>query len=347
MEGVIDLEQLKFHISQTSAEAGLENCVWADHFAVQCIADYLSVSFLIFNEQVDISTTAIHPMTPRSEREFVILYLTNRNHYNLIGWQNSSSLVQYYFLYNQLPDYIRTAFELEDGEKFRLQNQLVADPDYYDTLHDTSVWSMLPDELLEGFFREYFNEYERKFCLANVCDRWGRIIWGHFAFPPMFISKKRKGKSNPGEKEQERPRAVLKRIAKHVPHLYSLIHSVEISYFQRGWMEDILELHKLQEFHFNYGTLRKFHLPNPDLKILVKAKRKKLEVLRIQPQAEEALPIKFNKCGYNAILNNTTRLKELKIDISSDSNNVLINGLLNGKLSELEQISLYGSEVRF
>merc|ERR1712137_623247 len=43
---------------------------------------------------------------------FVILYLTRRNHYNLIGWKQPGSIVQYCFTYLQVPPMIHEAFSL-------------------------------------------------------------------------------------------------------------------------------------------------------------------------------------------------------------------------------------------
>lgn len=361
MEEISSLEELKEQLSKTGKELQRKNCIWADHYAVQNISNFFGVCFLIFNEQNTISTTKINPTT-KETKNYILLYLTKRNHYNLVGWKQSNSITQYFFTINDLPQVIKTAFELPGGEKqtklqftqksnsnlTNTQNKIKNknDNNFEIILENLEGFDLLPDKILKDIFFSYFTENERKYILSNVCDRWGRIIWGHFCIPSFVITNKKQTKNSNSKSKIDlnRPAHYFSKIQERVPHIRSLIYSVEIDHFERGWMEDLVSLPFLKEFYFYYGNIRKFHLPNPDLKLLVKEKINSLEVLKIQPQrgVQNILPIKFNNCGFNAI-KRCKRLHTICLCIFSDAKNTFVSSIP----STVKHLELYEALVSY
>ena len=392
MKDIKDITQLKLQLSKTGKELSRGQCIWADHFAVQCISDFLKVSFLIFNEQQEIGRTTIKPSTEEL-RGFIILYLTRRNHYNLIGFKQSKSIVQYFFSQEQLPSCINLAFSSVDGfylhtpvcpvssskkksesqskktissskknqkksksigtkkknninNNNNIQEEIIKEEEEEESNLNSirpqyksySNWDLLPDSLIERFFMKYFTEDERKYCLANVCDHWGTIIWGKITLPSLFVKCKKNGHPDIEPTYSiPNPLEYISSISKRVPHIKSLIYSIEMDHFQRGWMNNIITLPFLTEFHFKYGCARKYHLPNPDLKILIRERGKTLNVINISPSSDNATVHKFSNCGFNSI-SKATQLSKINMCIYSDTKNTFLKVL---PVSHIENIVLY------
>lgn len=334
------LDQLRQMI-QTCGNDKRKDCVWADLFAIQTIANHCRISFLIFNELKTITTTTIFPETsppiPISKLRYVILHLTKRNHYNLIGWKQSGDIVQYLFSLTQLPDIIVGKFDLvAHAPKF-----LPIDLTYDFVPEPTPMIDLLPDSLLIWFFNKYFTENQRKYCLANVSLKWGKLIWNSCEIP-CFTQVKRSGGSGRETKHQNSPNEYLAKLRVKIPRIGDYIENIHLDYFETQWMNLILsDLKRLKGFYFRYGTVLKHHLSNPELKVLLKKLPSQIRILSIAPNPQGFVPIRFNGCGFRAICR-CTNLEVLHLGISSDQSNIILSKL---KTKSLRELILYDSKV--
>lgn len=107
-----------------------EDCIWADAFSVQVISNSYNITFLVVNEGTHISQSVISPdITSNSSNDngytekqniaqdgkymnqqtqkYVVLHLSRKGHYNLIGYQH-----RWCFEKEDLPYSVREKFEI-------------------------------------------------------------------------------------------------------------------------------------------------------------------------------------------------------------------------------------------
>jgi len=108
MSRVETLDQLKEIMNESGRDTGPGNCVWADVFAIQTLSNEYNIIFLIINEDTRTSPTVISPENNEDQKRYVILQLTRRGHYNLIGYNK-----KWCFFENELPPVVEEKFGLK------------------------------------------------------------------------------------------------------------------------------------------------------------------------------------------------------------------------------------------
>ena len=350
-----NLEQLKEQIKKTAKQVKKnEDVIWADIFAVQTISNFYQMSFLIFNEQKKISTTIIKPNSSKSNHGFILLHLNRRNHYNIIGF-NINEITQFFFTRHSLPPVIFNCFNLADEivaknshlpsiKRIQQAPPSSLSPSVSLPTDPSCINNKLSLDLLSTIF-SFFSTNCKESVLANVCALWRKIVYQKVVIDLSPPQKKTTSKNKIQVSQTPNQYLMAKRLK--VPKLFEYITSIEMSTFERGWMEEILSiLPNLECFTFVYGGVLKYHFPNPELKILTRSKASTLKKLNLIPAAN-ATPIRFNGCGFRSICK-CKNLEVLRISLSSDTTNIILQKLLpKPKLKELYLLDCKVSQILF
>ena len=107
--------------------------------------------------------------------------------------------------------------------------------------------------------------------------------------------------------------------------------SIQTDQFPRGCMQVLLD-HladhdiSVSRFQNQYGKVYKYHLQNPDLKLLVKAHGTTLTHLQMTPLSEEELPApKLQGCGYRWTTLHAKQLQVLELSMKYDVKQQLLD----------------------
>ena len=121
MKGVNSLTAMRQRISQTSQEAGLSRCVWADHFAVVKILDHYRLKMLLINEASRCDQFSI--VNPENDVKqettdvdfdyrYFMIHRSRRQHYNLVFYELDGETALAFKSTNLLPKFVLSKWNI-------------------------------------------------------------------------------------------------------------------------------------------------------------------------------------------------------------------------------------------